>query len=147
MPDVADAPVENMGWLDQLIANARGKMEGGLTLALTHNSDGGSVALNPEGMAQEGQAGKEDTIAHELTHVRQARRDYGNKNILERAAQIFRDMQESHLPYGQQPSELEAFQLEGDRAVRQGRAPGVTPNFSTPGYREMGDIVLSRKKK
>jgi hypothetical protein len=142
MPDVANAPVENMGWLDQLIANARGKMEGGTTMALTHNGSGGSVALNPDAMAQVGQTDREDTIAHELTHVRQARRDFGDKNILQRAAQVFANLQESHLPYGQQPNELEAFQAEGDRAVRQGREPGVTPNFSTPGFREKGDIVL-----
>lgn len=142
MPDVANAPVENMGWLDQLIAGAKGKMNGGLTMALTHNSGGGSVALNPAAMAQVGQSDREDTIAHELTHVRQARRDFGDKNILQRAAQVFQDLQEAHMPYGQQPNELEAFQAEGNRAVGQGRAPGITPNFSTPGFREKGDIVL-----
>lgn len=147
MPDVANAPVENMGWLDQILAKARGKMNGGTTMALTHNSGGGSVALNPEAMAQAGQGDREDTIAHELTHVRQARRDYGDKNLFQQAAQKLLDMKEAKLPYGQQPNELEAFQAEGDRAVRQGRTPGVTPNFSGPGYRETADMRLPESVK
>lgn len=146
MPDVANAPIENMGWLDRMVADARGRMDGGLIMALTHPGSGGSVALNPDAMAMTSPTDREDTIAHELTHVRQARRDYADKNILQRAAQVFADLKEAHLPYGQQPSELEAFQLEGDRAVRQGRAPGITPNFSTPGFREMGDIYLPPDK-
>lgn len=142
MPDVANAPIEPMGWLDRLIAAARGKMEGATTMALAHPSAGGSVAYSPENIGAQGETGIADTFAHELTHVRQARRDYGGKGIAGQILQRLADKKESRLPYGQQSSELEAFQTEGDRAVAQGREPNPTPNFSGPGFREKGDVVL-----
>ncbi len=143
MPDVANAPIENMGGLGQFLISALDKLtRGGATMAATKPNSGGSVGLMPEAMAQESPAEQEDTIAHELTHVRQARSDYGNKSLLEQAAQSLKNRQERQLPYGQQPHELEAFQAQSDRAVRQGREPGATPNFSSPGFREKGDYVL-----
>ena len=144
MPDVADAPIEPMGLFDRLVKMAREKMigGGGSTIALAHSGNGGSVAYEPTNMVQLGPAGMEDTLAHELQHVRQARSDYKGKSLMDRARQFFQDRAESRLPYGQQPAELEAFQVENDRAVRQGRQPGITPNFSGPGFRETGDITL-----
>lgn len=138
MPDVANAPIEPMGWLDQLIAGIKARTNGGTTLALAHPN--GSIGVNDQ--ASFSQSDLEDTLAHELTHVRQSRRDYGGKSYLSMASQYLTNRKESAMPYGQQPGELEAFQAEGDRAVKQGRAPGVTPNFSTTGYREKGDYVL-----
>ncbi len=147
MPDVANAPIENMGPLGQFLIGSLDKLtRGGMTLAATNPHRGGSVGLMPENMAQESQVEKEDTIAHELTHVRQARRDYADKGILEQIAQALLNKRERRLPYGQQPHELEAFQVQGDRAVRQGREPGLTPNFLSPGFREKGDIVLMKGK-
>lgn len=154
MPDVANVPIEPMGWLDRLIASAKEKIVGGggSVAAMAHPSKGvlgsgtGSVAYSPEILAQMSPGSQEDTVAHELKHVQQNHEDYEGKGLVGRLMQKYQDFGESRLPYGQQPHELEAFQFEGDRAVKQGRVPDATPNFSSVGMREKGSYNLPEPK-
>ena len=139
MPDVANTPIEPMGWLDRLIGRAKGSSLGGTTLALAHPVLG-KVAYSPEGMTNQSQGETEDTVAHELTHIRQGRR--GGGSLFERALAAARGAFDPILPYGQQSDELEAFQTENDRALREGREPGSRPKFEGTGFRETGSVYL-----
>jgi hypothetical protein len=158
MPDVADTPVEPMSWLDRLIAKGKEKIVGGgQVVATAHPSGGifstgatgGSVTYNPDVLAQLSPGEQEDTIAHELKHIQQNRQDY-NKGIGGRLAQKIADLREFRDPYGRQPHEQEAYQFEGDRAVKNSRVPSPAPKFElTPAdiqqgrvMREMSDINL-----
>jgi hypothetical protein len=136
MPDVADAPVEPMGWLGKLISGVKGKMAGATVAAVT--SPFGSISYDPAVMQQSSPSEQEDMLAHELTHIRQQRR----QSPLERIASTVKEVFTPPEPYGRQPDELEAYQAENDRSVQQGRAPGMTPRFEGTGMREMGDIPL-----
>lgn len=156
MPAVANVPVEPMGGLDSLIASAKEKLVGGgsSVAALAHPSGGilnsggpGAVAYDPQVLAQMSQGSREDTVAHELRHIQQNHEDYDGKGLIARLLQRYQDFKESRLPYGQQPHELDAYQFEGDRAVREGRTPDPTPNFLSPGLREKGSYVLMPSRK
>lgn len=159
MPDVADTPVEPMGWLDRLIAGAKEKIVGsGSVVATAHPSGGifstgagkGSVTYNPDVMARLSPGEQADTVAHELKHIQQNREDYGGKGIGGRLMQKIADMRESQGWYGAQPHEQEAYQFESDRAGKEGRVAASHPKFQPSpdeikqgrGMSEAGSIVL-----
>lgn len=145
MPDVADAPIEPMGWFDRLVAAGKEQLTGGGKVVATANPAAGTVKYSPEVLGSLGQSGIEDTLAHELVHVRQGREAAGS-TLFDQVRAKLNALKEGYMPYGQQPQELEAYQYEGDRAVREGREPSATPNFSSPGMREKGNIRLTSAK-
>lgn len=131
MPDVADAPVTPMGRIGQVLSKG----------ALATTSPFGSVSYNPEALRGASPADIADTLTHELTHVRQSRAMSPFQKviaILQGAKQGFG----GGMPYGQRPDELEAYQAEANRAVSQGRTPAPQPSFTTPGFRNLGDVRL-----
>lgn len=72
-----------------------------------------------------------DTLLHEYTHVKQNR----PRGVI---GQILSQYQNSGLPYGQRPDELEAWQAERQRRARMGRTKyDGAPSFS-------GDIMAVR---
>lgn len=169
MPDVADAPIDPMGWVDQLIAGAKEKLTGGGSIVAMANrsfrpldpagmpiqgAKSGRVVYSPEVLGEQSPAGIEDTLAHELVHVRQGREREGG-GLFDQVRRYLSSIKEGYLPYGQQPDELEAYQFEGDRAVREGREPTATPKFQlTPEdlrtgriLREKGDYLLTPEKR
>ena len=136
MPDVGNIPVEPMGWLDRLIAGTKDRLSPGSRVQALAHPMSGKVSYSPRAMENQSQAEVEDTLAHELTHVRQGKEAYGAKSLLGRLGVAAKSLMEPTLPYGQRPDELEAFQTESDRQLAQGRAPGVRPTFLTPGFSE-----------
>jgi hypothetical protein len=132
MPDVADASIEPMGWLGR-------KLSGG---AIAVTTPFGGVKYDPDALKGASPDEIADTLAHELTHVRQVRQ----LSPLQRVLEVGRGFQfgiGGGLPYGQRPEELEAYQAEADRATAQGRTPAPAPSFTKPGeFRMLGDVRL-----
>jgi hypothetical protein len=77
-----------------------------------------------------------DLLTHELTHVQQG--DQPKPGLWDSLKSLFG----GGYSYNQDPAELEAYQAQSDRAVRQHRTPMPTPNFSGPGMNTRGDITL-----
>jgi hypothetical protein len=169
MPDVADAPIEPAGLVDRLTAALKERLVGGGRVVATADpfavptgntglplpgAKVGRVVYHPDVLASQNPAEVEDTLAHELVHVRQGREAAGD-SLFSRIKAKLESIKEGYLPYGQQPNELEAYQYEGDRAVSEGRVPAATPKFQlTPEdietgriLREKGSIHLPAEKK
>ena len=115
------------------------------TMAIT-NPLTGSVYYNPAAVEGRSQSQLEDTIAHEGTHYLQHQQDYAGKPWYQQALTGLQQIGAAMNPFGpragRNPVELEAYQTDQDRAVREGREPAPMLNFDTRGLRTKGDIFL-----
>jgi hypothetical protein len=117
------------------VPDARG--ESSLAYTTTDNK----IHMNPKNLNtyRADQNFVDDTLAHELVHVRQ--------NMKTPAGSIRDLIQVMTMPrfkYGQDSQELEAFQAMKDRAFKQGRVTRVpTPPF-LGGYMRANDIELPK---
>lgn len=133
MPDVANVPIEPMGWFGSALAGLKGALSGGQVQALT-NPFTGSVSYDPAQTDQMAEPEIENMLTHELTHSRQAK----GSSWLQTLVGALKPAE----PYGQQSDELQAFQAENDRALAQHQTPGQMPNFQGGGFRQRSDITL-----
>lgn len=120
MPGAAGVDVQPFGIVGSALAGLRSALGGGQVQAIT-NPFTGSVSYDPsvvQGM-DETEAG--DMLAHELTHSKQAQ----GRSYLDTIKGFF-----APGSYGQDPNEMEAFQVEHQRQARQGRTPGPSPSFT-----------------
>jgi len=136
MPDVADAPIEPMGAFGKLMSKG----------AIATTSPFGGISYNPDALQGASAADVGDTIAHELTHVRQVR----GQSVGQKLGNVWEGLKYGlglGLPYGQRPDELEAFQTEADRQLADHRSPNPTPGFNTEDWKTLGDISLPAPRK
>lgn len=103
MPDVAGTSIQPMGWLSHALAPSGAQA---ITNPLT-----GSVYYNPAAMEGQSQNEVTNTLAHELTHSRQAQSQPWSSRILGGLKEAF----SPSVPYEQRPYEMEAFQTERNR--------------------------------
>jgi hypothetical protein len=118
-------------------------------LAVT-NPFTGNISYNPDSFEGQSQDEIENTIAHELTHVRQSQNtpwyghlaDVANQLVqntkgmlgMTREDQVPEGIPASsplHDPYYWRPREMEAFQTEKDRAARMHQSNFVDPMLGT----------------
>jgi hypothetical protein len=136
MPDVADASIEPMGGFGKLISKG----------AIATTSPFGGVSYNPDALHGASAADVADTLAHELTHVRQVR----GQSIGQKFGNVLEGLKYGlgfGLPYGQRPDELEAFQTESNRQLAEHRSPNPRPGFNTDEWQTLGDIHLQAPRK
>lgn len=76
----------------------------------TTNPITGNISYDPEKMNNLNNNEKENTMAHELTHVRQQQNTPFMKRLIAAVT--------PQLPYNERGSELEAFQTERDRSLK-----------------------------
>lgn len=113
------------------------------TLAVT-NPFTGNITYDPAEMMNISPDEQENTIAHELTHVRQTQNQPWYKTLMsmvspvERAPNIASGSMDS--AYAWRPSEMEAFQTERDRTLAH-----HLPNMRDP-QTQMGDIMLVKPR-
>jgi len=141
MPDVANTAISPIGPIGAYIVNARSRPD--TSIQAFENPITGTISYNPTAMQGQSQSAIEDTLAHELTHARQTKREFGGKSLPARLLAYAKSLYTMpSFSYGQNPDELEAFQTEADRTSKESRIPTSLPNFSSPGFREGGDIRL-----
>lgn len=135
MPDVASRQISPAGTLGKFFS--RGAVA-------TTNPFTGNVSYNPDMMANMSDDEIDNTLAHELTHSRQIKRDGLVGTILNMMKPDVAAPPNSNLltKYHWQPRELEAFQTEKDRTLNK-KLNTITTDPMT-GQR---DIQLSSTKK
>lgn len=123
--ELASATIQPKGWLGSLTR----------PFADAITSPMNTISYEPDILTMP-QPQVEDIFAHELTHVRQN----NEQPLYRRLVDIFLKNQG---PYQQRSDELEAFQTEKDRILRDHR-PGnpMMPQFGTDAPVERGDINL-----
>jgi len=130
------APVEPYGFFSRLLQpNAQ-----------AYASPGRSLYVNPTQMQGLSPQDVADTLTHEQQHINQMQnRGYGPG--MELLHQMFGN--NSRLPYGQRPDEMDAFQAEKNRRYSMGRTQTSVPSFTNPGeyYIPQGDINLPNPNK
>lgn len=138
MPDVKKVSVSpTSSWLSKFFLPKS-------TLAVT-NPFTGNISYDPAEMAGISQDEMENTLAHELTHVRQTQNMPWYKILgsmvspVEKTPDIASGSMNS--PYAWRPSEMEAFQTERDRTLSH-----HLPYMRDP-QTQMGDIQLVKPKK
>jgi len=131
MPDVASAPIRELGLLGKLKQMG---LPSGTSLAGMYDPFTGSLQVNPD-VARRDPTETMNTLVHEGTHARQANRIGRPRDILKTLTGIggspsnFTSRTGQDL-YGQNPDEMEAFQAEKDYRARTGQQPPVgQPNF------------------
>lgn len=136
MPDVKQVSIGPSGFLSRLFMPKS-------TLATT-NPFTGNIGYNPEAMAGVGQDELENTIAHELTHVRQTQNVPWYKKIMDMVSPVESTPSiasgSMNSPYQWRPSEMEAFQTERDRTLAH-----HLPDMRDP-QTGMGDIMLVKPR-
>lgn len=103
MPDVQRTNLSAMGPVSKLFA-PRGAFA-------TTNPFTKNIKYDAENMNSLNKDEKENTMAHELTHVRQAQNTPFMKRLIDA-------IMPSKLPYAQRGNEMEAFQTERDRSLK-----------------------------
>lgn len=122
------APVQPYGFFSRLLQpKAQGYVSPG----------GGSIYLNPDQMQGLSPQDVADTLTHEQTHVNQARQSgYGP------TMSLLQQLLPDRTPYGQRPTEMEAFQNEKNRRYAMGRPQTPIASFTGGDYIPQEDINL-----
>jgi uncharacterized protein YqgQ len=107
-PDVADAKIEPASWFARLVTPN--------TVRATASPWTGDISYFPERIYNQGMGDDEveNLFTHELQHTRQTR----GMGVLDKLRQLGRNMLGQEEPYRERPRELEAFQAEKDRTLR-----------------------------
>lgn len=126
------APVEPYGFFSRLMQpNAQAYV----------NPGGSTIYMNPAGMQGQSPQDVADTLTHEQTHVRQM-----NAPSYSPTMEFLKNMLGINpaIPYGQRPTEMEAFQNEKNRRYKMGRMQTGVASFQHPteSYIPQGDINL-----
>ncbi len=96
------------------------------------------IRYDPDELKGMNQTQVNDVLAHELTHVRQNLRQSSYQNLVDLLMRPF----QTELPYGQQPEEMEAFQTERDRSLKEHRPQSMPiPSFQG-GKARQNDLTL-----
>lgn len=111
---------------------------GSSTLAVT-NPLTGNISYNRAESEGQSDANIADTLAHELRHRRQVLQT----PVRERLLHLLGDLLPGGEPYHRRPDEMEAFNTEVERAVKEGRT-AYTPDFWTGEFVPRADIPLRR---
>jgi hypothetical protein len=106
-------------------------------------SPGRTIYINPAMMAGYSPEDVADTLAHEQTHVRQAR-DRGQGSFMTALRLMFGGPED---PYHRRPDELAAYQAEAQRRARMGRPQTSRPSFMTGEFYTPTDVNLRVEKK
>jgi hypothetical protein len=130
MPDLA--PVETYGPISRLLMSG----------ANAYASPGKSIYLNPKQLQGYSPEDIADVLTHEQTHIKQMNQRGTNPITEVLSNSIFGRGLNPNEPYHRRPDEMEAFQAERDRRLKQGRGQTAIPSFATGEYYTPRDIRL-----